>query len=195
MTRLLIELGADLEAQDDLGRTPLAVAMLRGDLEAIRLLEDAGALEPTNEARALDAKRMREMQETATKIVPMLCVGDVPATVARYTSLGFTLRDRQPPAGPIEWAYLSFGKFELMVQSRVGRPRDQIALWFYTGRVGDLYDAFRARQLEASRSALAGKPADAPAVEFKEDLYTPFYGGRQFSVADVNGFELVFYTP
>ena len=31
MLALLIELGADVEADDDKGRTPLAVAMLRGD--------------------------------------------------------------------------------------------------------------------------------------------------------------------
>ena len=46
MLELLIELGADVEATDDKGRTPLAVAMLRGDHEAIRLLRAAGAKEP-----------------------------------------------------------------------------------------------------------------------------------------------------
>ena len=44
---LLIELGADLEAQDAKGRTPLAVAMLRGDWEAMRRLHAAGAKVPT----------------------------------------------------------------------------------------------------------------------------------------------------
>ena len=46
IAKLLIELGADLEAEDELGRTPLAVAMLQGDLEAMRLLMAAGAKEP-----------------------------------------------------------------------------------------------------------------------------------------------------
>ena len=46
MLSLLIELGADVEAADDKGRTPLAVAMLRGDREAMRLLKAAGAKEP-----------------------------------------------------------------------------------------------------------------------------------------------------
>jgi ankyrin repeat protein len=40
---LLIELGADLEAQDMSGRTALAVAMLRGDREAMSRLHAAGA--------------------------------------------------------------------------------------------------------------------------------------------------------
>src|SRR5438093_29177 len=39
----LIDLGADLEAGDAKGRTPLAVAMLRGDWEAMRRLHAAGA--------------------------------------------------------------------------------------------------------------------------------------------------------
>ena len=34
------------EAKDDKGRAPLAVAMLRGDQEAMRLLKAAGAKEP-----------------------------------------------------------------------------------------------------------------------------------------------------
>jgi ankyrin repeat protein len=42
MLALLIELGADLEATDDKSRTPLAVAMLRGDREAMRILKAAG---------------------------------------------------------------------------------------------------------------------------------------------------------
>src|SRR5688572_12387269 len=43
---LLIELGADIEAEDDKGRTPLAIAMLRGDEQAMRRLKTAGAREP-----------------------------------------------------------------------------------------------------------------------------------------------------
>ena len=46
MLGLLIELGAEIEAADDKGRTPLAVAVLRGDSEAARLLRAAGANEP-----------------------------------------------------------------------------------------------------------------------------------------------------
>jgi ankyrin repeat protein len=43
---LLIELGADLDAPDAKGRTPLAMAMLRGDVEAMRRLHAAGASPP-----------------------------------------------------------------------------------------------------------------------------------------------------
>ena len=30
---------------------------------------------------------------------------------------------------------------------------------------------------------------------FDEDLYTPFYGGRQFSLCDPDGLSLIFYSP
>ena len=43
---LLIELGADLEAEDGSGQTALAVAMLRGDQEAMLRLHAAGAKPP-----------------------------------------------------------------------------------------------------------------------------------------------------
>lgn len=43
---LLIELGADLEAEDRNGQTAFAVAMLRGDREAMRRLQAAGAKQP-----------------------------------------------------------------------------------------------------------------------------------------------------
>ena len=46
MLELLIALGADVEAADDRGRTPMALAMLRGNREAMRLLKTAGAKEP-----------------------------------------------------------------------------------------------------------------------------------------------------
>jgi hypothetical protein len=81
-----------------------------------------------------------------------------------------------------------------MVQPRVARPREQVALWFYTRRSDDLYDMFKTRQLDASRSAIAGGVADRHAVDFLEDLYEPFYGGRQFSIRDPNGFEMVFHS-
>lgn len=45
-------------------------------------------------------------------------------------------------------------------------------------------------EISVERAMLAGE--DVPQVRFNEALYEPFYGGRQFSVRDVNGLELIF---
>jgi ankyrin repeat protein len=192
---LLIELGADIEAEDARGRTPLAVAMLRGDVRAMQLLESAGAKQPGPVNTVSGRERMTAMRASMAKqVVPMLCVRDIDATVAWFLSLGFTLDERYPPKGPMNWAALSFGKVWLMVQPRVARPHEQIALWFYTTAIDDLYALFRNRQLDASKATLSGSEPEQPAIRFLEDLYEPFYGGRQFSVQDPNGFELVFHS-
>ena len=62
------------------------------------------------------------------------------------------------------------------------------------GYIEDLYEHFKKRQLDASRATMAGTDATQNGVRFREDLYEPFYGGRQFSIADPNGFELVFMS-
>jgi ankyrin repeat protein len=59
MLELLIELGADLEATDDKARTPLAVALQRGDHDAIRLLKAAGAKEPRSRCTRSQTQRRR----------------------------------------------------------------------------------------------------------------------------------------
>src|SRR5262245_21473117 len=78
MLQRLIELGADLEAADDKGRTPLAVAMLRGDREAARLLEAAGAREPSVKAASAPddnaarfPARIAAMATSVKRAVPM----------------------------------------------------------------------------------------------------------------------------
>ena len=69
MLELLIELGAELEATDDKGRTPLAVALLRGDHEAIRLLRAAGAKEPPpRQEPGGSTEDMRFQANSVTKI-------------------------------------------------------------------------------------------------------------------------------
>lgn len=58
--------------------------------------------------------------------------------------------------------------------------------------MADLYQVYRSRQLGAAHAALASE--DVPQMQFDEGLYEPFYGGRQFSVRDVNGLELIFIS-
>jgi ankyrin repeat protein len=188
---LLIALGADVDATDARGRTALELAMLHGDVTAMRLLREAGAREPAMPA-APDAAAVEALAASTIRSLPMLCVEDVAATVAWYTSLGYRVEARVPDEGPIGWAMLVCGDVRLMVEPTVARPRPLVALWFYTTRIDDLYALYRARQLRAAKDALDGGPP--PAERFLEDLYEPHFGGRQFSVSDPNGFELVFMS-
>ncbi len=91
MLSLLIELGADLEAADDKGRTPLAVAMLRGDREAMRILKAAGAVEPPATPSADAATQLAAAAASVKKGDPMFSVPDMRATVGWYEAAGFTV--------------------------------------------------------------------------------------------------------
>jgi hypothetical protein len=196
MLELLIGLGADVDAADDKGRTPLAVAMLRGDDEAIRLLKAAGAKEPlvAPQAQPESTAKMIAAATSVKKISPMFAVRDMRATVRWYESIGFTLHDEYEDSGELVFARLTFGsgEFTLGPGGNPG-PRD-VTLWFFTDRVEELYNVLRERQLRAAAHA-STRSADAFEVRFDEDLYAPFYGGRQFSIRDINGLALIFWQP
>jgi hypothetical protein len=88
---LLIELGADLEAKDDKGRTPLAVAMLKGDEQAMRRLKAAGAKEPKQPAGEEFEARVRALAASVTRVDPMMQVPNVREAVEWYRAIGFKL--------------------------------------------------------------------------------------------------------
>jgi hypothetical protein len=190
---LLLELGADVEAQDAHGHTALAWAMLRGDVEAAKRLRAAGAIAPDAAAQSDTAERMRSLAGATKKIVPMISVASVEESLHWYASIGFAERGRYADGGPANWGMMAFGAAEIMLRlGRTGEPRTT-SLWLYTDRVQELYDALKARQLGAVRAAIAGDSDGAP-IPFEEDLYEPFYGGRQFSIRDPDGNVIVFLS-
>jgi ankyrin repeat protein len=193
MLQLLIDLGADVEARDDKGRTPMDLAMLRGDREAMRLLKAAGARGPDS-GHDEPAAPLSAGASSIRKGEPMFGVRDMRATIAWYEAIGFTVSDRYEAGGELMVARVSFGRcsFRLTPGGNPG-PRD-VSLWFYTDRVEALYRAFRQRQIGAARRALEGAGSE-PDVRFAEDLDSPFYGGSQFSIEDINGLTLIFWQP
>jgi ankyrin repeat protein/catechol 2,3-dioxygenase-like lactoylglutathione lyase family enzyme len=192
MLQRLIELGADLEATDGKRRTALEVVTLRGDQEAIRLLRAAGAIPTAPRATEVLQEQMRKAATSVKRCSPMFRVRDMRETVRWYESIGFKIADQYEENGELLFASVCFGEaqFTLSPGSTDG-PRD-VSLWFFTDHVQELYKLLRERQL---LTALPEQGAPKPEVRFDEDLYEPFYGGRQFSIRDINGLSLVFWQP
>jgi ankyrin repeat protein len=170
---LLIELGADLEAEDKNGRTALAVAMLQGDREAMSRLHAAGAKQPKPVDTSNFTARMAKMGDSTKKGVPMITVPDVARTLDWYASIGFKEINRYEDDGLVNFGMVSFGKAELMLNMH-GKPgQHDVSLWFYTDQVDNLYQLLKSRQLQAlqaAQAALAGEPGDHEGIEFVEDI-------------------------
>ncbi len=194
MLARLIELGADIEATDEKGRTPLAVAMLRGDREAMRILREAGAVLPENVPNADLVERIAATAGSIKKSDPMFSVPDMRATVRWYESIGFTVADRYEDDGELTFARVSFGTSGFSLSPGPPPGPTNVSLWFYTDRLQELYQLLKARQLGAAQAFLAGSDGE-PEIRFAEDLYAPFYGGWQFSIEDNNGLTLIFWQP
>lgn len=192
MLRLLIDLGAPLEATDDKGRTPLAVATLRGDDDASRVLKQAGAMPPPTTTVSDWRDAVRSAAQSVRRFAPMLRVSDVRAAVQWYESVGFTISDEYEDDGDVTFATVSFGSATFTLSAGASTGPADVSLWFFTEDVRRMYDLFKSRQLAIATEA----PAEsASGIRFDEDLYEPFYGGHQFSIRDFNGVALVFWQP
>lgn len=109
-------------------------------------------------------------------VVPMLHVPDLPGTIAFYESLGFNTEDTYDDDGEITFAIVRFGQSAVMLNRggcETGRERRDVDLYVYTDP-----DELRSR-LEGS-------------VEIVADLNDSFYGNREFTIRDINGFWITF---
>lgn len=120
-------------------------------------------------------------------VVPIVHVPSVTATVDWYISIGFKLVRQNEEDGEINWAKLSFGNSELMLDiggKASTEHRREVDLYITTDNVyittdnvDDLY-----RRLKDQ-------------VQIVEDLHDTFYDMREFIVRDCNGFWITFGQP
>jgi ankyrin repeat protein len=192
---LLIELGANLEAEDMHGETPLAFAMLRGDREAMSRLHAAGARPPKTVETSNFREQMAALARSVKKSVTMIIVPDVARALDWYTSIGFREIARYGDDGDVNFGMVSFGEAELMLNMHGSAGVHDASLWFYTDRIDDLYLLLKSRRLEAARSQLTGQPGDNEGIVFEQDIEDMFYGARQFGIRDPNGYILYFIQP
>ena len=192
---LLIQLGADLEAEDHSGQTALAVAMLRGDREAMRRLHAAGAKAPKPTPAADVQAGLAKLADSVRKGTPMIYVPDLARALDWYKSIGFREVNRYADDGVVNFGMLSLGKAELMVVMNGKSGPQTVSLWFDTKRVDDFYNLLKSRQLEAAHAAITQRENAPEGIEFEEDINNTFYGARQFGIRDLNGYVLYFIGP
>lgn len=188
---LLIELGADLEGKNIHGRTPLLEAMLMDDAEAMRILTRAGAKRPRFKKVGDIAPGIAKLGKTASRSVTMLSVKDVPASLDWYKAIGFTEEARFGT----DFGIVALGNVRLLLKAAAMAPPlgREVGVWFHVKEVDEFYELMRSRQLEHAEALLEGRAPSQNGIRFNEDLYDPFYGGRQFSIIDLNGYTIFFY--
>ena len=112
------------------------------------------------------------------RVVPMIHVPDVRATVDWYESIGFTVINTYGNDGEgLSFAILSFGSSEVMFNQGghpSARDRREFDLYVYSDNVDDLYQRLKDR------------------VEVVEGLHDTFYGMREFIFRDLNRFWITF---
>jgi uncharacterized glyoxalase superfamily protein PhnB len=112
------------------------------------------------------------------KVVPMIHVPNVRATLEWYMSIGFTMVNTFDDGGDdLSFAMLSFGSNEVMFNEG-GLPstsdRREVDLYVYSDNVDTLYQRLKDR------------------VEVVEGLHDTFYGMREFIIRDLNRFWVTF---
>ena len=121
----------------------------------------------------------------AHSIEPHLWVGDLAVSKAWYESLGFTERQRNPEEDPT-WFQLGLGDVRLMITIAPTQIADnqgylrQVADRIGVGGAVSLYLHVDSADQMFERATSAG-------VEPIEDIWDPWWGGRQFTIVDPDG--------
>lgn len=189
---LLLDLGADVNATEASGQTPITAAMLADDRDATAQLQAAGATLPAARGAAATRTEMQKLAAFVRKGVPMIKVSDVARALAWYASIGFHETARFEDDGIVNFGIVSLGGAELMLNMHGASGRHDASLWFYTDNVDAIYESLKSRQLAAVQATMRGEPADADALVFEQEIEDMFYGARQFCIRDPDGYELYF---
>jgi hypothetical protein len=119
------------------------------------------------------------MKSELKKVVPMIHVPDVRATVALYESIGFTVGATygDETGENFSFAIMSFGNTEVMFNTdgeTSEKRRREVDLYVYTDNIDELHENLKARV------DVIAKPHDT------------FYGMRELIIRDLNRFWITF---
>jgi hypothetical protein len=122
---------------------------------------------------------MSSAKSVFKKVVPMIHVPDVRATVAWYEGIGFTVKATyaDETGDNFSFAIVSFGETEVMFNTD-GQTSDQwrreVDLYVYTDNVDELYEKLK------------------DSVDIVEGPHDKFYGMRELIIRDLNRFWITF---
>lgn len=114
------------------------------------------------------------------RVVPIIHVPDVRATMEWYTTIGFAVQRVNEEDNEINWALLTFGESEGMLScggKRSAEFRREFNLYIHTAGVDALYEKYKHRR------------------EIVEAPHDTFYGMRELIVRDLNRFWITFGEP
>ena len=115
-------------------------------------------------------------------VVPMIHVPDVRDTVEWYKTIGFKVLRTNEVDGVMDWAKLTFEDSEVMFGAggKAGREhRREVDLYITCNGVDALFARLCRRE----------------PLEIVEQPYDTFYGMREFTIKDCNGFWITFGQP
>ena len=120
------------------------------------------------------------------ELVPNLMVEDVNYTIEYYQDvLDFELDQTVPETGQFIWASMKCGNVEIMFQSRENLT-EEVPVLKDKEIGGSLTFYIRMENIEELYARTRDK------VTIVQDLHTTFYGMREFSIQDCNGYILAF---
>ena len=127
-----------------------------------------------------------EMTMLLKRLTPNLMVKDVNRTIEFYEEfLGFELAQAVPETGQFEWASMKCGDVEIMFQAESSLTQDIPALK-ETGIGGSLTFFIQMEGIEELYRRVKDK------VAIVQEMHTTFYGTREFTMRDYNGYLLAF---
>jgi uncharacterized glyoxalase superfamily protein PhnB len=159
----------------------------------MRRLKAAGANEPKQSASHDIEARVRALGASVRRLEPMMQVPNVREAVEWYQAIGFKLEGEHEIDTAAAWAGMSLGGAYIMFGPwGTKNAQREVSFWFMTDRIDDLYQTLKQRQLERASAVLAGRDPKIPEARFTSDIHDTFYGQREFSIVDLNGYELNF---
>jgi lactoylglutathione lyase len=120
------------------------------------------------------------------KLTPNLMVEDVNDTVAFYQDvLGFALLASVPEEGQFNWAMMQHDAVEIMFQSRASLTED-VPLFKDKAIGGSLTLYIDVEDIKGLYRQVQNR------VTILHEMTTTFYGTREFTIQDCNGYVLTF---